>query len=369
VSIFGGRLFSPLPLFAGEEGPAAKRWEVRVLLTQCYRPSPPKLRLGPSSPVKTGEGLVRLRRHLNVDTALEPVMADWTHQAREALSQGPAALVTILATEGSAPRGAGARMIVTTSGLDGSIGGGKLEHQAMAQARAILALRPGSWRVQDYALGPLLGQCCGGRVRLLVEHLAEAPERDGPFEVVLADRVLRTPIGRGVAPPSPGARGPLPVAGAHFLERVEADSLPVLLFGAGHVGRAIAARAAGLPLDLAWYDSRPDMAEAPGVALAEEAEMIAHAAAAPEGGAVVVLTHDHGLDYRLIAAALGGRARFVGLIGSKTKRARFLSRLAAEGVAAARLTCPIGLPGIGGREPEVIAIAALAQLLMLRDRP
>ena len=79
------------------------------------------------------------------------------------------------------------------------------------------------------------------------------------------------------------------------------------------------------------------------------------------------MTHDHGLDYRLVAAALGSRACFVGLIGSKTKRARFLSRLAAEGVDAERLTCPIGLAGISGREPEVIAIATLAQLLMLRN--
>ena len=121
-------------------------------------------------------------------------MADWTAHAREALQQGPAALVTILATEGSAPRGPGARMVVTETGLAGTIGGGALEHQATAQARTILALAPGSWRVQDYPLGPLLGQCCGGRVRLLVEHLAELPEQDGPFEIVLADRVLRRPL-------------------------------------------------------------------------------------------------------------------------------------------------------------------------------
>lgn len=294
-------------------------------------------------------------------------MADWITDAREALRQGPAALVTILATEGSAPRRPGARMVVTATGLAGTIGGGALEHQSAAQARAILSLAPGSWRIQDYPLGPLLGQCCGGRVRLLVEHLADLPERDGPFEVVLADRVLRTPLARGVAPPALSARGPLPVAGARFLERVETDCLPVCLFGAGHVGRAIAARAAGLPFHLAWYDSRPEMAETPGVALADEAGMIAHAAGAPDGGAVVVVTHDHALDYRLVAAALGGPARFVGLIGSRTKRARFLSRLAAAGMDGARLTCPIGLPGIEGREPEVIAIATLAQLLMLRN--
>jgi xanthine dehydrogenase accessory factor len=293
-------------------------------------------------------------------------MTDWTSQASESLRQGPAALVTILATEGSAPRRPGARMVVTESGLAGTIGGGKLEHLAAAQARAILSLAPGSWRVQDYPLGPLLGQCCGGRVRLLVEHLESVPETDGPFEIALADRVQRKPIpfeDRG--PAALSARGPLPARGARFLEPVETESLPVFLFGAGHVGRAIAARAAGLPLDIAWYDSRAEAAEAPSVVLADEAEMAACAASAPEGGAVVVLTHDHALDYRLVAAALGSRARFVGLIGSKTKRARFLSRLAADGVDAARLTCPIGLPGIEGREPETIAIATLAQLLML----
>lgn len=293
-------------------------------------------------------------------------MADWTAQAREALSQGPAALVTILATEGSAPRGAGARMVVTETGLAGSIGGGRLEHQAMAQARAILALDPGSWRVQDYPLGPLLGQCCGGRVRLLVERLEGVPENEGPFEVTLSDRVERRPL-NGEGGGRIAARGPLPAAGARFIEPVETESLPVFLFGAGHVGRAIAARADGLPLHIAWHDSRAEMAESPGVVLATEDEMVASAAAAPEDEAVVIMTHDHALDYRLTAAALGGRARFVGLIGSKTKRARFLSRLAADGVDSSRLTCPIGLPGIGGREPEVIAIATLAQLLTLRN--
>ena len=293
-------------------------------------------------------------------------MADWTTHAREALQRGPAALVTILAVEGSAPRGPGARMVVTEAGLAGSIGGGALEYKATAQARAILALAPGSWRVQDYPLGPLLGQCCGGRVRLLVEHLDEPPEQDGPFEVALADRVLRKPLAGETAPPSPlTARGPLPASGTRFLEIVEMDSRPVRLFGAGHVGRAIAARAAGLPLALAWYDSRAEAAETPGVVLADEDALVACAGEAPEGTAVVIMTHDHGLDYRLTAAALGSRAGFVGLIGSRTKRARFLSRFAADGVDAGRLTCPIGLPGIHGREPEVIAIATLAQLLML----
>jgi len=307
-------------------------------------------------------------------------VADWTSLARDALLQGPAALVTILATEGSAPRGPGARMVVTEAGLSGTIGGGALEHQAMAQARAILAHPPGSWRVQDYPLGPLLGQCCGGRVRLMVERLEDVPDGEGPFEVSLGDRVERRLFpgeGRGPVTDSdldPGfrrgtiaARGPLPAAGARFVEPAETDLLLVTMFGAGHVGRAIAARAQGLPLHFAWHDSRPEAAETPGVVLADEAAMVACAGQAPAGAAVVILTHDHALDYRLTAAALGGRARFVGLIGSRTKRARFLSRLAADGVDTARLTCPIGLPGIHGKEPEVIAIATLAQLLTLRN--
>ena len=317
-------------------------------------------------------------------------MSGWADYARGALASEPVALVTVLATEGSAPRGPGARMAVTASGQGGTIGGGALEHPAAAQARAILAHPEGRWRVQDYPLGPLLGQCCGGRVRLLVERLAEVP--DGRSEVILSETLTRNSLpceGRG--PDSaqcaeraaarkssdglgPGlrrgtvvARGPLPVVGDAFVDPVETDAMPVFLFGAGHVGRAIAERAQGLPLHLAWYDTRPEAAETPGVVLADEDEMVACAAEAPEAAAVVILTHDHALDYRLTEAALGSSAHFVGLIGSQTKRARFLSRLDKASIDATRLTCPIGLPGISGKEPEVIAIATLAQLLSLRQ--
>ena len=292
-------------------------------------------------------------------------MADWTRQARAALQQGPAALVTILATEGSAPRGPGTRMVVTDSGLAGTIGGGALEHQAAEQARAILAHPPGSWRVQDYPLGPLLGQCCGGRVRLMVERVAEVPEADGPCLVRLNGSVSRS-LFPGAGPGMLAARGPRPAEGAEFVEPVEADSLHLYMFGAGHVGRAIASHAAGLPIHLAWFDARAAEAETPGVMLANEDAMVACAADAPAGSAVAILTHDHALDYRLTAAALTSQAGFVGLIGSQTKRARFLSRLEKDGVDAARLTCPIGIPGIPGKEPAVIAIATLAQLLSLR---
>ena len=316
-------------------------------------------------------------------------MADWPEAARIALAQGPAALVTILATEGSAPRGAGARMVVTPETLHGTIGGGTLEYRVTEQARAILALPPGSWRVQDYPLGPLLGQCCGGRVRLLVERLGpdagdwlDALGRGDEVVAKLGAAAIQRSLihdagRRGIDRNDPTplrrdslvARGPLPEAGIEFVEPVETIGSPVILLGAGHVGRAIADRAPGLPLRVAWFDSRTAMAEYPGVMLAEEGAMIECARTAPSDAAILIVTHDHAFDYRLTAAALSGQARYVGLIGSATKRARFLSRLAADGVESARLVCPIGLPAIAGKEPAVIAIAVLAQILSLGLRP
>ena len=289
-------------------------------------------------------------------------MSDWRADVRAAVASGPAALVTVLATEGSAPRGPGARMVVTGTGIAGTIGGGKLEYQAAEQARAILSHPRGSWRVQDWPLGPLLGQCCGGRVRLLIEHVDAVDWIDAPALATLEpERIARTAIGNMAPPPLP-ARGPLPGPGTAFPEPDDGPRMAVMLFGAGHVGQAIAARLPGLPIDLAWFDSRADH-DRPGVMVQDEDDLIACAGQAPADAAVLILTHDHQLDYRLTAAALRSPARFVGLIGSATKRARFLSRFAAEGIDATRLTCPIGIHGITGKQPAVIAIAVIAQIL------
>lgn len=299
-------------------------------------------------------------------------MAEWVGRARAALAAGPTAMLSVIAAEGSAPRGAGTRMVVTADEAFGTIGGGALEHRAIAQARAILALPEGSWRVQDYPLGPLLGQCCGGRVRLLVERLSGG---DAGWLAAIADgatlvsRFTEGAVLRSIAaaePTTASARGPKPAPGDRLVERIGPAPRPLLLFGAGHVGRAVARAAAGLPFALGWFDSRGDVAASAGAVAESEAAMVACAGAAPADAAILILTHDHALDYRLTAAALRGDAAFVGLIGSATKRQRFLSRLAADGVDAARLTCPIGLPGIRGKEPPVIALSALAQLMSLR---
>ncbi|HEY0595889.1 xanthine dehydrogenase accessory protein XdhC [Sphingopyxis sp.] len=295
-------------------------------------------------------------------------MADWIAPAKAALAAGRTALVSVLATEGSAPRGAGTRMIVTDDAIVGTIGGGRLEHQAIDQARTILSYPSGTWRVQDYPLGPLLGQCCGGRVRLLIEHLddmewANSLKADENVAVRFeADRVVRTPTD---APPSSlRARGERP---AQFVELGRPRSRQVQLFGAGHVGKAIARALQGLPFSLAWFDTRTEM-DADGVTVVADEAITDCVRDGNSETIVLILTHDHGLDYRLVVAAMNSEAAFIGLIGSKTKRARFLSRLAADGfdkTARARLTCPIGISGIDGNEPDVIAIAVVAQLLRL----
>ncbi|MBN6102186.1 xanthine dehydrogenase accessory protein XdhC [Xanthomonas sp. CFBP 8703] len=323
--------------------------------------------------------------------------ADWSLQAEAALARGATALVTVLATAGSTPREAGTRMLVSADGSIGTIGGGVLEWRACALARELLAQPPGSWRVQDYTLGAaaparavrcsgscgecaahaqvddLLGQCCGGRVRLLLERLDPARSdwlQEATLGRTLLTRLLPDRLDHriGDAPPQAlSLRAPAPTAGALLAQAIGPRRTPLYLFGAGHVGIAIAHALHGLPFALDWSDPRAELAAAAGAAHLDESALLACAGAASDDALLLILTHDHALDYRLTAAALAGRAGFVGLIGSASKRARFLSRLRHDGLgdaAQARLTCPIGLPGIDGKAPAVIAVAVVAQLLL-----
>ncbi|CAH0496189.1 xanthine dehydrogenase accessory protein XdhC [Novosphingobium sp. CECT 9465] len=302
-------------------------------------------------------------------------MMDWIEYLRALPAHEPVAMISVLATEGSAPRGPGTRMLVTAQGECGTIGGGALEFRAVEQARAVLDHPPGAWRVQDYPLGPLLGQCCGGRVRLLVEHVDPAALgwlADAADGRVLVSQLRPGAIQRHVSDGPAiqvSARGDRPREGTRLAEVIGCWRRPLYLFGAGHVGQAIARHIGGLPLRLAWFDTRPVFETIEGVAVVPESGIEQCVGEAPDDAAVVILTHDHGLDYRLTLAALSRPPlAFTGLIGSQTKRARFLSRLEREGISAevrARLTCPIGLPGVVGKEPDVIAVAVLAQLLQL----
>jgi xanthine dehydrogenase accessory factor len=143
---------------------------------------------------------------------------------------------------------------------------------------------------------------------------------------------------------------------------------PVLLFGAGHVGQAVARALEPLPFRLAWYDTRPETAEFPGVTVGTPAELAAAAMGAGPDAYILIMTHDHNLDYALTSSALaGGAFGYLGLIGSDTKKARFLSRLRKDGFGdgtVSRVTCPIGLPHLKNKAPEVIAVSVVADLLM-----
>jgi xanthine dehydrogenase accessory factor len=289
-------------------------------------------------------------------------------------AEGAAALITLAETAGSSPREAGVRMVVRVSGgFYGTIGGGELEYRALDEARAALAAGRGPARRRSVALGPELGQCCGGRVVWRIEtfdarDLAElaplgAAEREAPF-VALARLAGDGRVERRLGDAAENGE---------WREAFGEATTPVYLFGAGHVGRALALALAPLPFAVRWIDPRAD--EFPqltpaNVKLVAPADPPAELTAAPDGAFVLAITHSHALDLAVVAEALRqDRFPYVGVIGSATKRARFVSQLKAAGFAeaqVAKLVCPIGAPGIVGKEPAVIAVAVAAQLLMAR---
>jgi xanthine dehydrogenase accessory factor len=257
------------------------------------------------------------------------------------LAHEAAMLVHVHRTEGSAPREAGTWMAVFAGGVVGTIGGGQLEWQAIAEARRRLAGAAGSGQAPvRYPLGPSLGQCCGGVVWLRFE------------------RVDATDIDT-------------------VATRLAPQLTPLALFGGGHVGQALVRVLSMLPYAITWIDSRDGIfpLDVPATVRCEHSDPV-HAAVhdLPPGTQVLVMSFSHAEDLDIVAACLR-RLReqddlpFIGLIGSKTKWAAFRHRLAQRGFSESemdRITCPIGIPGIRGKEPEVIAVAVAAQLLGTR---
>ncbi len=317
-------------------------------------------------------------------------MAKVWARIRETIDRhGIAGLVSVIDVDGSAPREAGARLVVQPDGgFFGTIGGGRLEFEAIAAARATLAKGRGRAEFRNWPLGPNLGQCCGGRVRTLTEtfdardaatvrRLADA-EQAGAFVTMsrVGDdgRIARVlgPRAAAGAPLSLAARG---FEKTGFREQFGETTTPVLLFGAGHVGRAVVLALAPLPFAVRWIDSRPDQFPhyvPPNVVTVRTDDAERELSEAPCDAMVVVMTHAHPLDFDITVAALRrGAFDFVGLIGSETKRARFVTFARQMGVTGAeldRLTCPIGIPQIKGKEPAVIAASLAAQLLILTER-
>lgn len=305
-------------------------------------------------------------------------MKSWARAALEMIGDG-AAMVTLAGVAGSAPREAGTRMIVGREAVWGTVGGGNLEYLLIDQARRLLAQDAVDVAQQDYPLGPLLAQCCGGRVRVLIERLAEpgwveaanaaelAGERYTLHASVADGRITRSfeagwaRGGEGVELfDGVGVAGPKE-AWSVMVERIAPVSAALVVYGAGHVGQAIVHIAATLPFRLSWLDPRAEMEGLPGLT---RCDLVAVAEQAPAGALHLVLTHNHELDYQIVRAILRrGDAWFCGLIGSKTKRARFVSRLQAEGIDTSRLVCPIGSGAIRSKDPACIAVAVSAELL------
>ncbi len=248
----------------------------------------------------------------------------------------PAIVIEVTRTQGSAPRETGTRMLVSGDEVGGTIGGGHLEWQAMLLARKLLQTPLDVREPQHhrYPLGPSLGQCCGGVVELKFEQLTAALLQDWQQ-----------------APPR----------------------FHLQLFGAGHVGRAIAHLLATLNVRVLWVDEResvfpPDVPEHIRCLAVDAPEAEVHQA--PSAAYYLVVTHQHALDLRITEAILRrGDFAYFGLIGSATKRARFVHQLQARGMSSEllqRMVCPVGLPGIEGKEPEVIAVGVVGQMLAQR---
>jgi len=245
----------------------------------------------------------------------------------------------LTAVRGSSPRAAGTFMLISPDSMLGTIGGGALEYMVIDRARQVLASGEHSDDL-DIPLGPEIGQCCGGRVDVALRRVT--PELGRSLIRRIADDLAARPH--------------------------------VYLFGSGHVGHALARALSPLPVQVHVVDTRPDELTALPDNVATHAVAMPEAVvrSAPEGSAYVILTHDHALDFLIGAEALQrDDAPYVGMVGSRTKRARFASWYRGEGYPAdrlERLVLPIGgkaFPdGMGDKRPEVIAALAAAEILV-----
>jgi xanthine dehydrogenase accessory factor len=335
--------------------------------------------------------------------------------ARAIAAHGRAVLVTVAEARGSTPRETGAAMVVTGTERIGTIGGGHLEFEALRMAREALgpnAPASATWLVR-FPLAARLGQCCGGVATLAFQGAAADDERwlawardcarhGAPFAVVArigagsdaAARLLATAddvrgslgdprqdaaaiaAARARLGEAPGATPAAPAPGELFVHVVRPAPFDVLVFGNGHVGHALVQVLAALPARVRWIDERDDdfpSVVPPNVEAIATDVPAAELRSAAAGSCVVILTHSHDLDFELVTAALARDDwRYLGMIGSKAKRAQLAHRLAARGHgpdAVERVTCPIGatVPGLRSKEPGAIAVAVAAELLVARD--
>ena len=332
----------------------------------------------------------------------------WLPAMAARLAQGQAqVLVTVVHTQGSTPRDTGARMWVGADFIMDTIGGGHLEWKAIASARQMLGQAAPQCRITRYPLGPALGQCCGGVVWLLFEHLVR---EDAAWCARIASRlaqggsvvrrVTMSPLAAGATTRAAGSsrdpllkfvgdmpRTPTDVAldladdavpatqtsldcdSATLIDLWSAPDVHVVVCGAGHIGCAIVRLLAELPVQVIWLDPRDDCWPSRLPANVRTVEGGADDVPdMPDNAYWLVLTHNHALDLAIIDAVFRQKPfAFLGLIGSKSKRARFaaqLSRRHQSGLVE-RMCCPIGIVQTSSKRPSVIAVSVVAQLLGL----
>ena len=342
----------------------------------------------------------------------------WHEVLRAALSSGErAVLVTVAAIAGSTPREAGAEMVVTPSEVSGTIGGGHLEYEALRLAREALETPgpPAQWLVR-FPLAARLGQCCGGVATLSFATLDDSAlhwldvvgacvRARTPFVVIgciapgvhaggrlvvtaddargslgnaaLDSTAVAQARARLVPPPAEARdRSGLFNEGADtlFIHVIVPDAFPVCIFGNVHVGRALVQVLGAVAAEVRWIDLREQdfPSQVPGnVEIVVTDDPTSEVATAPRGASLVVMTHSHPLDFDIVEAALARNDwAYLGLIGSKAKRAQFERRLLARGTAPDALlsvTCPIGVGPLRSKVPGVIAVAVAAELLALRE--
>jgi len=308
----------------------------------------------------------------------------WPTIERFLALHGAAVLVTLAEAAGSSPRETGARMVVRPDGrFSGTIGGGALEWLALAEAQQMMAGAgvTAAFRRLNKALGPELGQCCGGRVVVTLERF-EAGDLERVIALAAAERAGRFltvsepghPMRRSLAAGPSEGPGYAKLPDGRIAERFGSGATPLYLFGAGHVGRSLVLALAPLPFAVTWIDPRPQSfpSHIPGNAICRTgAAPVRLLDNAPDGAFIAIMTHSHALDLDVAAGALlARRFAYVGLIGSATKRARFAGTLRQIGLGdddIARLVCPIGLTEIRDKAPAAIAAAIAAQLLIRRD--
>ena len=321
----------------------------------------------------------------------------WVQALMSTLQYEPVVIRVVMATvRGSAPREPGAGMLVALSGIEGTIGGGQLEWEALVAARAMLDDGATSARIERIVLGTDRGQCCGGVVEVwmerytcadlgLLESGSLAAQRGA---TVLMSTIRRSTVERRIAwhtgidievselLQAPYARAAPRIrrdanGEVTLFERLDDVLPPLWLYGAGHVGQALARILAELPLRLTWIDSRaeqfPAQVAAAAIQVMHSTDPVQSVAAAPAGARFLVMSHSHPVDYALCRAVLARNDfAWAGLIGSKSKAARFRSRLASDGFdrdTIARLVCPIGIDGIASKWPAAIAVGVAAQVM------